>query len=151
MDFQSLLSGGFDINLGSLSISPAWWQAGAIVALLFLLVLIFAHFQKSSTSSSLKGIWSGVAIGFFLALILEGFLIIAGRTIVTEMLGWKDAPKPITHALDLGREKLVDVLGVTSEIPSSVAYEEPSAIGVVGVLQSLPPDEVEKAKKIICE
>ena len=54
-----------------------------------------------------------VVIGFVLALIMEGFLLISGRTALTALLGWKNAPEPIQNALDAGHTKLVDVLSAT--------------------------------------
>lgn len=89
--------------------------------------------------------------GFLLALILESFLIIGGRTLFTEILGWENAPKPILNALDAGRNKLVDVLGVTDEVPTSTAREDPNLDDVVSDFQSLSPDEAEEVRSIICQ
>jgi len=44
--------------------------------------------------------------GFLLAIIFEGFLIISGRTILTEILGWDNPPKPISTIIDIGRGRL---------------------------------------------
>ena len=89
--------------------------------------------------------------GFLLALILEGFLIVGGRTLLTEVVGWKNAPKPILSALDAGRNKLVDVLGVTDQIPISTAREDPTLYDVISDFQSLSPDEAEKVRSMICQ
>jgi len=89
--------------------------------------------------------------GFLLALILEGFLILSGRTLFTEIVGWKNAPKPILNALDAGRNKLVDVLGVTDQIPTSTAREDPTLYDVISDFQSLSPDEAEKIRSMICQ
>ena len=98
---------------------------------------------------SLKGGVFGLFLGFLLALILEGFLIIGGKTAVTEIIGWKNAPKPILVALEAGRSKLVGVLGVTDEIPTSKAQvtlkEE-----VITKFQSLSPDEAKSVRNLIC-
>lgn len=88
--------------------------------------------------------------GFLLALILEGFLIIGGKTAVTQILGWKNAPKPILTALDAGRSKLVDVLGVTTSIPSSMAEEKPSLDEAVSLFQKLTPSDSQKIRTLIC-
>jgi len=82
---------------------------------------------------------------------LEGFLIIGGKTALTSILGWKNAPQPLTAALDLGREKLIQVLGIKDEIPTSVAKTALTAKDVVNFFQSLNPAEVARVKKIICQ
>ena len=138
-------------NLGEFQFSPSYFQAGAIIFLLFLLVLTFARLRRMLVHWSLGK--SGVAMlfwGFLLALILEGFLILGGRTLFTEIVGWKNAPKPILNVLDAGRDKLVDVLGVTDQIPISTAREDPSVDGVISGFQSLSPDEAEEVRSMIC-
>lgn len=89
--------------------------------------------------------------GFLLALILEGFLIIGGRTLFTEILGWEKTPEPILNAVDSGRNRLVDILGVTDEVPTSTAGENPGPDDVISDFQSLSPDEAEKVYSIICQ
>ena len=139
-----------NLKLGEFQFSPSYIQAGAIVFLLFLLVLTLARLRYMFVNWSLGK--SGVAMlfwGFLLALILEGFLIIGGRTLFTEILGWENAPKPIVNILDAGRNKLVGVLGVTDEVPTLTAREDPTLYNVISDFQSLSPDEVEKARSII--
>ena len=138
-------------EVGGLLFTPSYLQAAAIIALLFLLVLTLARLRRLFVSWSLGR--SGMAMvfwGFLLAVILEGFLLIGGRTFFTEILGWKNPPKPIANMLDASRDKLVDVLGITQEIPESTAEEPATIESVIGEFQSLPPDEAEQLKKIIC-
>lgn len=90
-------------------------------------------------------------MGFLFALVLGGFLILGGRTFLTGVLGWKSAPKPILSVLDAGRAKLVNVLGVQDEVPSSTAREKSSSESVVSDFQSLTPDEAREARSSICE
>lgn len=78
-------------------------------------------------------------------------MIIGGKTAITELVGWKNAPKPISTLLDSGRNKLVQVLGVTEEIPASVAKEDPSVEEAIVIFQSLDPSESAKVRKMICE
>lgn len=99
---------------------------------------------------NLKGAGGMLIIGFILALVLEGFLLLGGRTFFTVILGWKNPPAPFNLALDAGRSKLVDVLGVTDEIPTSEARES-SAQKVVTGFQTLSPQEAKKARTLICE
>lgn len=139
------------LNLVSnISISQGYLKAGLIVVLTFLAVLLFGYIRKYFVKSSIDGVFLGIFFGFLLTLLLEGFLLIAGRTAITEILGWKNAPKPVARALDLGREKLVNVLGVTDEIPASYASADLTTDEVLNSLQSLDPDEIKKIKAIMC-
>ena len=151
MDFAQILGNSFQFNLGNLNISTSYIQAGVIILLLFLLVLSLAQFRRHLLSWSLKGALFGLFFGFLLALIIEGFLVVGGRTAITEIAGWKNAPQPIQAALDAGRAKLVQVLGVTEEVPPSVAKENPTVEDAINIFQSLDPSESSKVRKMLCE
>lgn len=129
----------------------SYLQAGAIIFLIFLLILSLAQFRRHYVDMSFKGAVFGIFLGFLLALFLEGFLIIGGRTAITEVLGWKNAPKPLSVALDAGREKLIHVLGIADKIPSSNAQEVTSVDNAVSVLQSLNPADVKKVRALFCQ
>ena len=146
----AVLGESIDLNFGGISFSPSLLQAGAIVALVFLLLLSVAQLRRHFIDWSVKGALFGIFIGFFLALILEGFLIIGGRTALTELLGWKSPPKPIANVLEVGRAKLISVLGVTDEIPSSEAIASPTSEDAIKILQTLDPNEMKKVKNLIC-
>ena len=150
MDVSRLLGGNINLPLGKLTFSPSILQAGVIVFLLFLLVLTMAQFRRHLLGWSLRGGVFGLFLGFLFALILEGFLIIVGRTAITEIIGWKNAPKPILVALEAGRGKLVSVLGVTDEIPTSNAEVVPTKEKVIYDFQSLPPNEAQSVRNLIC-
>ena len=147
----SALSKNLNFNLGEFNFSPSYIQAGLIIFLIFILVLTMAQVRRHFIDWSIKGAFFGIFFGFLLALILEGFLIIGGRTAVTEILGWKNAPKPILTAIDVGRGKLVDVLGVTDEIPALSAKQNPTVEDAVQLFQSLDPSESSKARSLICQ
>ena len=149
MNLPGLLGRTFDVPIGKTVISPSYFYAAAIVFLLFLLVLTLAQVRRHFLNWSLKGGIFGIALGFFLALILEGFLIIGGKTVVTEILGWKNAPKPILTALEAGRNKLVNVLGVTDEIEVSEAGDS-AQTKVIKLYQSLSPDQQDLLRYQIC-
>ena len=100
------------LHIGGITLTPNLWQAIAIVVLIFVLLLIIAYMSRQFMSWSLWGAWVLVLVGFMLALVLEGFLLIGGRTVVTSLLGWKNAPKPIVGVLSAGHQKLLDTLGV---------------------------------------
>ncbi len=141
---------GFSFKIGNLLFAPTYIHAAAIVFLLFLLVLTLARVRRMYVDWSFKGAAAMLFMGFMLALVIEGFLIIGGRTALTEILGWKSAPKPIQTALDTGRGKLIDVLGVTEEIPSSEASENPTLQSVIKGYQSLSSEEAESFKQMLC-
>lgn len=151
MDYSKLLSSNLSFNLGNFSFSPSYLEAGAIVLLLFVLVLTMAQLRRHLVDWSLKGAVVGIFFGFLLALILEGFLVIGGKTALTEVLGWKNPPKPLQVAIDAGREKLVNVLGIKDEIPKSFAGETLDAGRIISSFQSLNPSEVQKVKNLICK
>lgn len=134
----------------NLSIAPTYIKAGAIIFLLFLLIVSLSQFRHHFVKWSMKGGLVGLFFGFLLALFLEGFLLIAGRTAVTELLGWKNAPKPIKTALDLGHQKLVNVLGVSDQINKTYASSNPTIDDALNTLQNLDPTEISKIKAIIC-
>lgn len=125
------------------SITPTYIQAGAIVVLLFILVISLAQFRHHFVKWSMKGGLIGLFFGVLLTLILEGFLLVSGQTALTAVLKWKNPPKPFSTALDRGKEKLTDVLEL-SEI-------DDNSKDVLTSMQSLNPDEIRKIKAIICE
>ena len=151
MDISQLFSQKVNLNLGNIKVSPSYIQAGVIIVLLFFLVLSLANLRRHFLRWSVKGSIFGVFWGFILALILEGFLIIGGRTVLTEIVGWKNAPKPLVNVLDAGKEKLVEVLGITDSIPSSYAEDPINYEDVLDDFRKLDVNETQKVKSIICK
>lgn len=147
---EKLPSGTFNFKLGGIEFAPTYWTAIAIVVLLFLLILVLAQVRRHFIDWSAKGALFGLFFGFILALILEGFLIIGGKTAITELLGWKNAPKPLMVALDAGRQKLIGVLGVSDEIPSSLAAEEKPK-DLLELIENLPPEEEKFLREFLCK
>ena len=153
MDPLKFLNKSFGVyNIRGIYVEPTYWMAGAIVLLLFLLVFtlarirwLYVHWNLGKSSLSML-FW-----GFLLAIITEAFLILGGRTLFTEILGWKNAPKPISTLLDISRTKMVGVMGVTDEIPESQASEPPTYQSVVGDFQSLSSEDKETVKSFICQ
>ena len=143
----------FNLNLGKFSFSPSYIQVGAILLLLFILVLSLAQLRRHFVDWSFKGAVFGIFFGFLLALILEGFLIIGGKTVITQVLGWKNAPKPVANLLEIGRNKLIQVLGEQVEIRVSDAVSKlnPTFSDGVTFFQSLNPTEAQKLKNFICK
>lgn len=147
---QDLQSKLMTLHFEAAGVNFAAWQILAIVALIFLLVLTMASVRRHFLEWTVKGAGFGIVLGFVLALIIEGFLLIGGRTALTEVLGWKNAPKPVQTAIDKGRERLVDVLGTTDEVPSSHASENSSVDEVVQGYQSLSSEDAQSVKKFVC-
>jgi hypothetical protein len=144
-------SGYFNLSFGKFSLPVTYIEAAAVIFLIFLLVLVMAQFRRHYVDWSLKGAIFGTLFGFLLALILEGFLIIGGRTALTSVLGWKNPPAPISVALDAGRSKLIQVLGVSSQEPSSAVKENTTVTGAIELLQSMNPTDIKQIKTIFCQ
>ena len=146
-----LISKTFNLKIGGLDISPTYWQAAAIIFLLFLLVLTLARMRYLYVNWALgRSATAMIFWGFLLAIVIEGFLLIGGRTLFTEILGWKNAPKPISTVLDASRVKLINVLGITEEIPYSVASQQSTVDGLILDFQNLSLDDAEQVRFIIC-
>ncbi len=141
----------FNFKVGNLDFSSSYLQVAEVIFLIFVLIMALAQFRRHLMDWSIKGALFGLFFGFLFALILEGFLLIGGKTAVTEVIGWKAAPKPLLTVLDLGKEKLVNVLGVTSEIPLSSAKEKASPEDIFAAFRALSPEESEEVKEIICK
>ena len=149
--FSKINTPGFDFKLRGVDFATSYFQAGLIILLLFLLVFALARMRYLYVHWSLgKSAIAMLFWGFMLALILEGFLMISGRTFITEILGWRNLPKPIGTALDLSRERLVDVLGVGDEIPISLAGENLSIYQIIDAFKGLTSLEAEIVRKEIC-
>jgi len=126
-----------------LEIEPTYWQAGIMVLLIFLLLFTLARMRYLYTHWSLgKSSLSMAFWGFLLAIALEGLLILSGRTLFTEVLGWENAPKPISTVLVISRNKLVDVLGISKESPTRE--------GVVVDYEGLSEEEMIQVQNYIC-
>lgn len=126
-------------------IEPRYWMAITLVFLAFLLLFtmarlrhLFIHWSFGKQSISL------IFWGFILAIIVEGFFLVFGKTMFTELLGWESAPKPISTIIDIGRNKFVNVLGKSSE------YKKPSVTDVVNSFLDLEENQAREAKKFIC-
>jgi len=151
MDIVGLVNKNINFKIGNLDISPTYWQAALIFFLIFLLVLTLARVRSLYLNWSLgKSAMAMLFWGFVLTIIFEGFFLIGGRTLFTEILGWKSAPKPISTALDIGRERLIKVLGVTEEIPSSYASEEIDISKLIDEINKLDADELEEVQSAVC-
>jgi len=136
--------------------APTYLHAVVTAALLFLLVLTLGQLRRRFIGWQLGGVLPGVMAGFAVALILEAIFVVGGRTIFTELMGWKNAPKPLVNVLDAGRNRLVKVLGVTDEVPTSNAASADEGVveiswGELGKsFGELSEEEQEGLREIIC-
>ena len=121
-----------------------------MVILIFLLIFTLGHLRHTYVDWSVKGIMPGLTFGFVLAILVEGLFLIGGKTLFTEIIGWKTAPKPISNVLDASREKIVDVLGVQTQIPNTNAQKPPTSQSVLSDLKVLNSVEIEKVKQSLC-
>ncbi len=140
----------FEFEVGDWYFAPEYWTAVAIVFLLFLLVLTLARLRHMYITWSMKGFIPILLIGFLLAIILEGFLIIGGRTLFVELIGWENAPKPISNVLDISRTKLVNVLGVNQEVPMSSVNQIMTSKEVLFLYESLDEKSANEVYSSIC-
>lgn len=153
MNTAQLLTQRLNLDFGKIHFSPSYIQAGVFLLLLFVLILTLAQLRRHFVDWSLKGALVGLFFGFLLALLLEGFLVIGGKTAMTQVLGWSDPPKPIASLLEIGRNSLLKVLGeqIQIKIPDSVAKLNPTFEDAITFFQSLNPSEAAKLKNILCK
>lgn len=151
MDPAERLTQTFNLQIGKYTIAPAYWHAIAIVILIFLLIFTMASVRRHFLEWSVKGAGFGIFLGFLLALILEGFLLLGGRTVLTQVLGWENPPKPIAQALDAGKVKLATVLGSQIVIPESSAEGLTELESVIRGAQSLNASDSAKLREFICQ
>lgn len=132
------------------SVQENQFLAAAVALLVFLFFVAVALLRHQSMKDSIKTTSSGILIGFLFAIVVEGFLVLSGRTFITEMLAWENPPKPIAGVINKGRERLTNVLGTSVEIDSTNADSGPTIQSVIEDYLSLPPDQADQIKASIC-
>lgn len=145
------LPGQFNFSLGSFYFSLPYIEVAILVFLIFLLIITWAQLRRHNIDWSLKGILFGTIFGFLLALVLEGFLITQGGTVITGVLSWRSAPAPISIVLDAGRNKLIQVLGIKDQVTSALVKENVTVTTAIDFLQSMNPGDIKKVKTIFCQ
>jgi hypothetical protein len=146
MENQEVINKAFEPSLtykvGNFTITPSYFQAVAILLMVFLILFSIARLRRMEIGWSLKGGISLMAIGFALAIVVEGFLLIGGKSVLIEVFAWKNPPKPIAKALEAGRVQLITVLG---------AKDENSSQSVLENFNNLPEGEQSAIKSTICK
>ena len=143
-------SGTINLSFGNFHIAPSYLQAAAMVVFIFLLVLVLAAMSRGFISWSMTGWYIWTALGFLLALVIEGLFIASGTTVLTQLLGWTNPPKIVNVALESGREKLINVLVKEGRV-IKVEEKTASSQSVLQDFESLSPEEAEEIKPLICE
>jgi hypothetical protein len=139
------------INVANVSFSAQAWQVGAIVFLLFLLIITMASMRHHMLHWATKGAGFGIALGFVLALVLEGFLLLGGRTALTAVFAWKNAPEPVAQVLDSSRQKFMQVLGEQTQVPEINAAPPRSTIDdALDSYRQLNPTQAQEFIEKIC-
>ncbi len=137
-------------KIGGLDISPSYSQAAIVLVLVFLLLLSLARVRRLFVHWSLGRHSIAIFVwGFIVALIVEGFFILAGRTMFTEILGLKNVPKPVSSFIELGRNRVYQVLGESIEVKESSALETTTK-SLLKSFSLLNEKEQEEVKKEIC-
>lgn len=105
--------GAFHLKLGGVTFEPTYIQALIILALIFVLIWTLARIRSLYLNWSLGGWYKWFFLGFIFAIAIEGFFVVGGKTIFIDLLGWRNAPKPIVTVLDAGRNEVRKVLGTS--------------------------------------
>jgi len=148
LNFEKINKVIFDIPLpGGLYFSPTYLQAGLIVVLIFLLILLLGQLRHRMVNWEFRGIIPGIVMGFLLALVLEALLLVSGSTALIKVLGWKNPPKPISNVLDMGKEKFTKVLGSNTK----VEIKNLNSSSVLEDFRKLNSSQANTVRLLICE
>jgi hypothetical protein len=134
----------------------SYFQAGLTVLMLFLLILTLGQLRHRFVHWHMGGMIPGVFFGFMIAIFLEGIFIVGGKTVLTEVLGWRSAPKPLANFLDAGRNQMINVLGASDKIiqstPADVSALENASVGdMMTFYQNMTQTDKESLQQFICK
>ncbi len=89
LDFLStgILGKSVPLRLFNMDFQFAYWEIGAIVFLIFLLILSLAHMRRHFVDWSVKGAVFGFFLGVIVTLVVVGILLLKGIRIDTKVLG----------------------------------------------------------------
>lgn len=124
------------------------WQVLSIIFLLFLLVIAMAMVRRHFLEFTVRGAGVGIVLGFFLAIVLEGLLLMGGKTFLISTLGWENAPKPIQKTIDTARSEFIKVLGSKTDLENEC---EKTVDSFVENLQKLTPSQAQQVRFQICQ
>lgn len=89
LDFLStgILGKTISLRLLNMDFQFTYWEIGAVVFLIFLLILSLAHMRRHFVDWSLKGAIFGFVFGVIITIVVGGVLILRGIKIDTKVLG----------------------------------------------------------------
>ena len=105
MEFVKNFIGNLNLNF-----STNDSKAILVVVLIFFVLLLLAKMSRSYIEWYSTGWFIWLFLGFFLAVFIEGILLVGGKTIFTEVLRMQSAPRPIQNFIDSSRINLTRVL-----------------------------------------
>lgn len=126
------------------SVNPSVLQGVFIALGVFFMALLIGLSRRYIASSSLQGLWAGVATGIIAILAIEAGLIWGLRSF---MAGERAnlLPQNVRTLISAGQENLTQVLGTQTE------KERPTAQTVISDYETLTSLDVELVKGFICK
>lgn len=126
------------------SVDPSVLQGVFIALGIFFMALLIGLSRRYIASSSLQGLWAGVATGIITLLVIEAGVAWGMRSVMTgqkaELL-----PESIKKILTRSQENLTQVLGIQTE------REQPTAQTVISDYQTLSALDTELVKGFVCK
>lgn len=139
-------------KVGNLNIDATYWEAITIIILIFLLIFTLARLRFLYVHWSMgKNAFAMLFWGVVLTIILEGFMMLSGRTLFTEILGMRNVPKPFSTLLAIGRQKFTDVLGQESTVPYSSADYSLNSDQMYTLYSKMDQSESQRFREILCQ
>lgn len=144
----SLKLNEFLVNFGSF-VSPQYQQALIIGIGVFLIILLLGVTRRHMLNWSIKGAWFGVVFGIVVTLLVQGLLLVGGKTAVVEVVRNEKTPKNVRVFLQENITELAQSLA--SEPKTLGAQEELNFQDFIDGFSTLPKKDQQKVKNLICE
>lgn len=126
------------------NIDPSILQGAFVFLGVFFMAILIGLSRRYIASSSLQGLWAGIATGIIALLVIEAGIAWGMRSVMTgqkaELL-----PENIKKILTRSQENLTQVLGIQTE------REQPTAQTVISDYQTLSPLDTELVKGFVCK
>lgn len=133
------------------SIPPGILQVALIGTGVFLFTLLLGLARHHMLAWSIKGAWFGFLLGMVLLLILEGFLLVGGKTAISELVKNKRTPENVRVFLEKNMTELAQSLSNNPKaLGASTKSGNPSA-SFVSQFENLPRGEQDAVKEEICQ
>lgn len=126
------------------SVNPSVLQGIFIALGIFFMALLIGLSRRYIASSSLQGLWAGVATGIIAILAIETGVVWGLRNFMNGERA-NLLPKNVRTLISAGQENLTQVLGTQTE------KERPTAQTVISDYRTLSPLDTELAKGFVCK